>query len=111
MLMQANYFGFAPEPYPLLGAQQAGLEVEDVFGTNITTVNDRSGFPAVVAAARRADVLLFAGVLNGTVTVEREEMDKLNATWPGNQLYLVKELAAVGKPLIIAQFGGEQLDD
>ena len=109
-LMQGNYFGFAPYLVsPLLGARQAGFEVEYVFGTNVTTVNDTSGFPAAVAAARRADAVVFAGGLDETV--ERESLDRLNVTWPGNQLDLVRELAAVGKPLIVAQFGGGQLDD
>ena len=108
--MQGNYFGFAPYLVsPLLGARQAGFEVEYVFGTNVTTVNDTSGFPAAIAAARRADAVVFAGGLDETV--ERESLDRLNVTWPGNQLDLVRELAAVGKPLIVAQFGGGQLDD
>ncbi len=109
-LMQGNYAGTAPFLVsPLLGAQQAGFEVEYVFGTNITTVNDTSGFAGAVAAAGRADVVIFAGGLDETV--ERESVDRLNVTWPGNQLELVKELAGVGKPLVVAQFGGGQLDD
>ena len=43
--------------------------------------------------------------------VEREEVDRLNVTWPGCQLELVAALERVGKPLIVAQFGGGQLDD
>ncbi|KAM5542772.1 hypothetical protein V8D89_003733 [Ganoderma adspersum] len=109
-LMQGNYEGTAPFLIsPLLGAQQAGFEVEYVLGTGVTTANDTSGFAAAVAAAKRADAVVFAGGLDETV--EREEVDRLNVTWPGNQLDLVKELAGVGKPLIVAQFGGGQLDD
>ncbi|PIL26674.1 hypothetical protein GSI_11250 [Ganoderma sinense ZZ0214-1] len=109
-LMQGNYEGVAPYLVsPLLGAQQAGFEVEYVLGTGVTTVNDTSGFAAAVAAASEADAIVFAGGLDETV--ERESIDRLNVTWPGNQLDLVKELAAVGKPLVVAQFGGGQLDD
>lgn len=109
-LMQGNYLGVAPFLVsPVLGAQQAGFEVEYVFGTNVTTRNDTSGFPAAIAAAKRADAIIFAGGLDETV--EREEVDRLNVTWPGNQLDLVAELERVGKPLIVAQFGGGQLDD
>ena len=109
-LMQGNYQGTAPYLVsPLLGAQQAGFEVEYVLGTGVTTTNDTSGFAAAVAAAQGADAVVFAGGLDETV--ERESLDRLNVTWPGNQLDLVKELAAVGKPLIVAQFGGGQLDD
>ncbi len=53
--------------------------------------------------------MIFAGGLDETV--EREEIDRLNVTWPGNQLELVAELEKVGKPLVVAQFGGGQLDD
>ncbi|CDO73054.1 Glycoside Hydrolase Family 3 protein [Trametes cinnabarina] len=109
-LMQGNYFGVAPYLIsPLLGAQQAGFDVEYVLGTNVTTRNDTSGFPAAIAAAKRADAVIFAGGLDETV--EREEIDRLNVTWPGNQLELVAELERVGKPLVVAQFGGGQLDD
>ena len=87
----------------------AGLEVEYVLGTDVTTVNDTSGFPAAIAAAKRADAVIFAGGLDETV--EREALDRLNVTWPGSQLELVAALERVGKPLIVAQFGGGQLDD
>lgn len=108
-LMQGNYFGVAPYLIsPLLGAQQAGFEVVYALGTNITT-NDTSGIAAAVAAAKSADAVIFAGGLDETV--EREEIDRLNVTWPGRQLDLVAELEKVGKPLIVAQFGGGQLDD
>ncbi|KAH9897826.1 glycoside hydrolase family 3 protein [Cubamyces lactineus] len=109
-LMQGNYQGVAPYLIsPLQGAQQAGFEVEYVLGANVTTVNDTSGFPAAIAAAKRADAVIFAGGLDETV--EREEVDRLNVTWPGSQLQLVAALERVGKPLIVAQFGGGQLDD
>ncbi|KAI0652437.1 glycoside hydrolase family 3 protein [Trametes meyenii] len=109
-LLQGNYQGVAPYLIsPFQGAQQAGFEVEYVLGTNVTTRDDKSGFPAAIAAAKRADVVIFAGGLDETV--EREEVDRLNVTWPGNQLELVAELERVGKPLIVAQFGGGQLDD
>lgn len=109
-LMQGNYFGAAPFLVsPLLGAQQAGFDVEYVLGTDITTINDTSGFPAAVAAAKRADAVIFAGGLDGTV--ENEGVDRVNVTWPGSQLALVAELERVGKPLVVVQFGGGQLDD
>ncbi|KAI0828925.1 glycoside hydrolase family 3 protein [Trametes gibbosa] len=109
-LLQGNYFGIAPYLVsPLQGAKDAGFEVEYVQGTGVTTRNDTSGFASAVAAARRADTIIFAGGLDETV--ERESIDRLNVTWPGNQLDLIAELERVGKPLIVAQFGGGQLDD
>ncbi|KAJ7850775.1 glycoside hydrolase family 3 protein [Mycena olivaceomarginata] len=58
------------------------------------------GFAAAVAAAQAADAVVFAGGLT-IVTIE----------WPGNQLDLIAQLAAVGKPLVVLQFGGGQVDD
>ena len=108
MAMQGNYFGNAPFLIsPLQGAQEAGFEVEYAQGTSITT-NDTSGFAAAVAAAKGADLVIFAGGIDETV--EAEGMDRLTITWPGNQLDLVAQLASVGKPLVVVQFGGGQVD-
>ncbi|PIL26431.1 hypothetical protein GSI_12189 [Ganoderma sinense ZZ0214-1] len=68
------------------------------------------GMPTVAAVGRAsADVVLFAGGLDESV--EAEALDRLTVTWPGNQLDLIKELADVGKPLVVMQFGGGQVDD
>ncbi|PIL26417.1 hypothetical protein GSI_12174 [Ganoderma sinense ZZ0214-1] len=107
--MLGSYVGVAPFLIsPFQGAQDAGFAVESVLGTSIAG-NDTSGFAAAVAAAGRADVVLFAGGLDESV--EAEALDRLTVTWPGNQLDLIKELADVGKPLVVVQFGGGQVDD
>ncbi|KIJ64903.1 glycoside hydrolase family 3 protein [Hydnomerulius pinastri MD-312] len=107
--MQGNYFGVAPYLIsPLMGAMQDGYNVTYVFGTNITS-NDTSGFAAAVAAAKEADLVIYAGGIDETV--ESEGNDRNYITWPGNQLDLVAELQAVGKPLVVVQFGGGQVDD
>ncbi|KAH9913340.1 beta-xylosidase [Epithele typhae] len=104
-----NYFGTAPFLVsPLLGAQQAGFDVEFVLGATVKGT-DTSGFAAAVAAAQSADAVIFLGGLDESL--EEEALDRLNVTWPGVQLDLVAELEKVGKPLIVAQFGGGQLDD
>ncbi|EPQ54190.1 beta-xylosidase [Gloeophyllum trabeum ATCC 11539] len=107
--MQGNYQGVAPYLIsPLMAAQTAGYNVTYVFGTNITS-NDTSGFAAAVAAAEAADAVIYAGGIDETV--EREEVDRYNITWPGNQLDLIAELQQVGKPFVVVQFGGGQVDD
>ncbi|KAI0072248.1 beta-xylosidase [Panus rudis PR-1116 ss-1] len=107
--MQGNYQGVAPFLIsPMMAAQQAGFEVTFVEGTNASTTNT-SGFPAAVEAAKGADAVIFAGGL--WETIEREEVDRETITWPGNQLDLVRELEATGKPLVVLQFGGGQVDD
>ncbi|TFK45792.1 beta-xylosidase [Heliocybe sulcata] len=107
--MQGNYAGTAPFLIsPLMAAQAAGYNVTYVFGTNITS-NDTTGFAAAVAAAQAADAVIYAGGIDDTV--EAEAMDRYNLTWPGNQLDLIAELQQVGKPFVVVQFGGGQLDD
>ncbi|KAF8126800.1 glycoside hydrolase superfamily [Boletus edulis] len=105
----ANYRGAAPYLIsPLMGAIKHGYNVKYVMGTSISTTST-DGFAAAVAAAKAADAVIFAGGMD--LSVEDEANDRLNITWPGNQLDLIAELQAVGKPLVVAQFGGGQVDD
>lgn len=108
-LLQGNYFGVAPFIVsPFQGATDAGFEATTVQG--LTTVRDTStaGFPAAIAAAQAADVVVFAGGLDEVV--EREGTDRTTIVWPGGQLDLLAALQDVGKPLIVLQFGGGQAD-
>ena len=107
--MQGNYDGIAPYLIsPLMGAIQDGHNVTYVLGTDISTTNT-NGFAAAVAAAQEADAVIYAGGIDPTI--EAETTDRLSITWPGNQLELIAELQTVGKPLVVVQFGGGQLDD
>lgn len=108
--MQGNYHGVAPYLHsPLYAAQQllgndsvlyaAGPSYDD------PTTND---WDAIWEAAGAADVLLyFSGVDD---SVESEGMDRASLAWGGAQLDVVGELARLGKPLVVAQMGGGQLD-
>lgn len=51
----------------------------------------------------------YVGGIDGTL--ENEALDRLSITWPGNQLQLIGELASLGKPFVVLQMGGGQLDD
>ncbi|KAH0831327.1 glycoside hydrolase family 3 protein [Lanmaoa asiatica] len=89
--MQGNYEGIAPYLIsPLMGAIQDGYKLQ-------------------WQPAHEADVVIYAGGID--VTIEAEANDRLTITWPGNQLELIAELQGVGKPLVVVQFGGGQLDD
>jgi beta-D-xylosidase 4 len=77
-------------------------------GTAISS-NSTEGFDAAVAAAQGADLVLYLGGLDNSV--ERETRDRTTLEWPGNQLDLIEQLAATGKPVVVAQFGGGQVDD
>ncbi|KAF8507443.1 glycoside hydrolase family 3 protein [Gautieria morchelliformis] len=106
--MQGNYQGIAPFLVsPLQAAQTAGFRVTFELGTGISGTST-SGFAAAVAAAKAADAVIYAGGIDNSI--EAEGHDRTAISWPGNQLQLVSELQGVGKPLIVLQFGGGQID-
>ncbi|KAF7340200.1 putative exo-1,4-beta-xylosidase bxlB [Mycena venus] len=108
-VMQSNYAG--PAPFlisPFAAAEAVGFDVTLETGTAINSA-DTSGFAAAVAAAQAADAVVYAGGIDNSV--EAEGTDRTTIVWPGNQLDLIAQLAAVGKPLVVLQFGGGQLDD
>jgi beta-D-xylosidase 4 len=106
--MQGNYFGTAPYLIsPLAAAQASGLTVNYAFGTNVSS-NSTQYFAGAMSAAKRSDAIIFAGGIDNTI--EAEGQDRMNLTWPGNQLDLIHQLSTVGKPLVILQMGGGQVD-
>ncbi|KAG6919304.1 hypothetical protein DXG01_007437 [Tephrocybe rancida] len=106
--MQGNYQGIAPFLVgPFQGAVNAGYQATFERGTGISD-GSTSGFAAAVAAAQAADAVIFAGGIDDSV--EREGGDRTTIVWPGSQLDLIAELEAVGKPLVVLQFGGGQVD-
>ncbi|EED20979.1 beta-xylosidase XylA [Talaromyces stipitatus ATCC 10500] len=106
--LQGNYFG--PAPYlitPLQAARDAGYKVNYAFGTNILG-NTTDGFAAALSAAKKSDVIIYLGGIDNTI--EAEGTDRMNVTWPGNQLDLIQQLSQTGKPLVVLQMGGGQVD-
>jgi beta-D-xylosidase 4 len=85
----------------------AGYQTTYVQGTTTSGTSD-ARFAAAVAAAQAADVVIFAGGIDESI--EREGNDRMSISWPGNQLDLVSQLEATGKPLVVLQFGGGQVD-
>ncbi|KAJ7614642.1 glycoside hydrolase family 3 protein [Mycena polygramma] len=107
--MQGNYQGIAPFLVsPFAAAQTAGFQATLTQGTAINS-GDTSGFAAAVAAAQAADAIVFAGGIDDSI--ESEGNDRTTIVWSGNQLDLVAQLATLGKPLVVLQFGGGQVDD
>ncbi|KAJ7164678.1 beta-xylosidase [Mycena crocata] len=107
--MQGNYQGTAPFLVsPFAAAPAAGFSATLTPGTVINST-DTSGFADAIAAAQAADAIVFAGGIDDTI--EAEAMDRDTIIWPGNQLDLIAQLANLGKPLVILQFGGGQVDD
>ncbi|KAJ9355470.1 CAZyme family GH3 [Paecilomyces variotii] len=106
--LQGNYFG--PAPYlvgPLAAFQETSLQINYAFGTNISS-NSTEQFAEAISAAKKSDVVVFAGGIDNTI--EAEGIDRMNITWPGNQLTLIEELSKLNKPLVVLQMGGGQVD-
>jgi beta-D-xylosidase 4 len=107
--MQGNYQGTAPFLIsPFAAAQTAGFSATLTQGTAINSTST-SGFAAAIAAAQAADAIIYAGGID--TSIEAEGMDRDTITWPGNQLDLISQLSGLGKPLVVLQFGGGQIDN
>ncbi|GBE86378.1 Probable exo-1,4-beta-xylosidase [Sparassis crispa] len=107
--MQGNYAGIAPYLHsPLYAAQQLGFTVNYAAGPGVDDPTT-SSFPAALAAANASEVIIFAGGIDDTV--EAEAMDRYTITYPGVQLDFIDQLSQMGKPLIVLQMGGGQVDD
>lgn len=106
--MQGNYWGVAPYLIsPIAAAKSAGLKFSFAQGTDISS-NSTSGFSAALKTAKAAKVIIFIGGPDNTI--EREGLDRVDISWPGNQLQLIQKLSKLGKPLIVVQMGAGQCD-
>lgn len=107
--MQGNYAGTAPLLVnPLDVFRSKWQNVKYAKGTDIDS-GDTSGFDEAIQAAKASDYILYMGGID--ISVEYEGVDRKSIAWPGNQLDLVDKLSALGKPLVVVQFGGGQIDD
>ncbi|PYI00301.1 beta-xylosidase 3 [Aspergillus sclerotiicarbonarius CBS 121057] len=110
--LQGNYYGTPPYLIsPVSAFQSSGYTVHFAQGTGISSTNT-TGFAAALTAAHSSDVIIYAGGIDNTI--EAEALDRESIAWPGNQLSLIHELATYagesGKPLIVLQMGGGQVD-
>ncbi|OAQ62460.1 beta-xylosidase [Pochonia chlamydosporia 170] len=105
----SGYRGIAPVPIisPLSAFQSHWSVVKYSRGTGINTENGED--LDAIEVAKASDYILYLGGIDGSI--EDEGNDRLDIAWPRNQLDLVSKLSALGKPLIIVQFGGGQVDD
>ncbi|KAK3113806.1 hypothetical protein LTR53_008544 [Teratosphaeriaceae sp. CCFEE 6253] len=106
---QGNYQGIAPYLHsPLEAAEAQWSTVSYSLGTAVNTTNT-TNFAAALSAAQDADIIIYAGGID--VSIESEGHDRTSIEWPGNQLDLIDQLSQLGKPLVVVQFGGGQVDD
>ncbi|KAF5861944.1 hypothetical protein ETB97_012343 [Aspergillus alliaceus] len=107
--MLGNYFGPTPYLTSLLSALQSSpYKVTYALGTNTTTDPSPTSQSSALAAAKEADLIIFAGGVDNTL--ETESQDRTSIAWPPNQLALITKLSKLGKPLIVLQMGGGQVD-
>ncbi|KAL4999871.1 Exo-1,4-beta-xylosidase bxlB [Aspergillus recurvatus] len=107
--LQSNYAGPAKYiPTMVEVAEELGYRVLTAQGTAINSTNT-DGFEDAANIAAEADAVIFFGGIDNTI--EEESLDRTRIDWPGNQEELILELAEIGKPLTVVQFGGGQVDD
>ncbi|KAF2720710.1 glycoside hydrolase family 3 protein [Polychaeton citri CBS 116435] len=107
--MQGNYYGVAPYLHsPYYAAQQLGATVY------LHTVPGGQGDPTtnswltVWGDVEKSDLIIYADGIDNSV--ELEGMDRNSVAWTGAQLDMIGELASYGKPMVVLQMGGGQID-
>ncbi|KAJ2986194.1 hypothetical protein NUW58_g5145 [Xylaria curta] len=103
--MQGNYYGIAQSISTVVNAMKAaGFEVTNAQGCALTGTST-SGFSAAVNLAKSADATVFVGGMD--TSIEAEDRDREQITWPGAQLSLIQQLAAAAgdKPFVVVQMG------
>ena len=93
---------------PLYAAQQLGITVNyaDGPGQGNPTTN---AWDAPLHAAEVSDIVIYAGGIDNSI--ESEGNDRYSIDWTGGQIDLINQISAMGKPTILLQMGGGQLDD
>lgn len=109
--MQGNYYGIAPYLHsPLFAAQQLpGVTVNYASGVGGQGDPTTDSWFQTFQAANASDIIIIADGID--TSVEAEGMDRNNIAWTGQQIDLYNDLASLGKPTILLQMGGGQLDD
>ncbi|KFY00618.1 hypothetical protein O988_03192 [Pseudogymnoascus sp. VKM F-3808] len=98
--MQGNYAGIAPYLIsPLMAAE------------NITTTNFVKGgdVAKIIDAAEKSDVIVYVSGIDNSD--EDESLDRGNTGWAYAELDIIERLSEQGKPMIIVQMGGGQIDE
>jgi beta-glucosidase len=85
---------------------RAGGPVLYAQGTQILSGSD-DGFAAAEQIARQSDVIVLA--LGESASMSGEAGSRAELDLPGNQLELLKRIAAVGKPIVLLVFSGRPL--
>ena len=108
-VQEGNYNGrpcFIHTPFSVLNAMK-GMTVNYAQGVDVNTTRT-SGIDAAISAAKNSDVIVYIGGIDETI--ESEGHDRNTIDLPGQQLNLLKQLEALGKPVVAMFFGGGGVD-
>lgn len=98
-----GYSGIPPYLHnPLYAAEALNISYTYATGPINETTTD-TWTSAALAAAEKADVILYWGGIDSTI--EAEGMDRNSITWPSPQLKLIDTLSSLGKPVVVLQMG------
>ena len=86
---------------------ERGLTVSLAKGADVNSTST-SGFQEALDNAKNADIVIYIGGIDGSI--ERESHDRNTIDLPGQQLNLIQQLEAVGKPVIVILLSGGGLD-
>jgi beta-D-xylosidase 4 len=93
---------------PLWAAQQLNITVNYAQGPGGQGDPTTGSWLNILPTANASDVLVYIGGINNGV--EEEGMDRVSLAWTGAQLDVIGQLAQLGKPMVVVQMGGGQID-
>ena len=105
-----NYYGNPTYLHsPLWAASQLNITVNYAQGPGSSSdPTTNFGWLSVWPTAAASDIIIFiSGITND---IESEEKDRVSISWTGPQLDMIGQLAGLGKPMVVVQMGGGQLD-
>ncbi|KAL2758544.1 glycoside hydrolase family 3 protein [Sodiomyces alcalophilus JCM 7366] len=108
--LQGGYHGEAPYLHsPAWAAEQMGIDFVVAGGPILEDLTDPDTWTeAALAAAEEADYVIYFGGFD--TSLAGETLDRTHVDWAPAQAQLLRDLGAVGKPVIVVQLG-DQLDD
>ncbi|KAF2199971.1 glycoside hydrolase [Delitschia confertaspora ATCC 74209] len=93
---------------PLWAAQRLNTTVHYARGPGGQGDPTTNSWLNVWPAAHASDVIIYIGGIDNSV--EAEGNDRVSLSWTGAQLDVIGQLASYGKPMIVVQMGGGQID-
>lgn len=93
---------------PLWAAQQLKVTVNYAQGPGGQGDPTTGSWLNILPTANASDVIVYIGGINNGV--EEEGMDRVSLAWTGAQLDVISQLASLGKPMVVVQMGGGQID-